>query len=55
MVGDSSTLPVLHFGHVSLSSLPSRRPLHLRDVLVMLGLIQNIVSVHKFTSDSNAL
>ncbi|GJY63292.1 ribonuclease H-like domain-containing protein [Tanacetum coccineum] len=50
IVGNGSSIPVTHSGHVQI--LNPYRPLHLRNVLVTPNIIKNLVSVRKFTTDN---
>ncbi|GKA21055.1 ribonuclease H-like domain-containing protein [Tanacetum coccineum] len=50
IVGNESSIPVTHSGHVQIPNL--YRHLHLRNVLVTLNIIKNLVSVRKFTTDN---
>jgi hypothetical protein len=52
-VGDGSSVLVSSFGHASLPFFSSNRSLHLCNVLVTSCIIQNLVSVHQFTTDNN--
>jgi hypothetical protein len=52
-IGDGSSVPVSSFGHASLPSFSSNRPLQLHNVLVTPRIIQNLVSVRQFTTDNN--
>lgn len=48
IVSDGSSIAITGSSHVSFTSSSSRRPLHLRDVLVTPHLIKNLVFVRKF-------
>ncbi|GKE44280.1 hypothetical protein Tco_1471564, partial [Tanacetum coccineum] len=50
IVGNGSSIPVTHSGHVQIPN--PYRPLHLRNVLVTPNIIKNLVSVRKFTTDN---
>nr|GEY63462.1 ribonuclease H-like domain-containing protein [Tanacetum cinerariifolium] len=50
IVGNRSSIPVTHSGHVQIPNPYS--PLHLRNVLVTPNIIKNFVSVRKFTTDN---
>ncbi|GKB39822.1 ribonuclease H-like domain-containing protein [Tanacetum coccineum] len=50
IVGNGSSIPVTHSGHVQISN--PYRPLHLRNVLVTPNIIKNLVLVRKFTTDN---
>ncbi|GJW95126.1 hypothetical protein Tco_0174798, partial [Tanacetum coccineum] len=50
IVGNRSSIPVTHSGHVQIPNL--YRPLHLRNVLVTPNIIKNLVSVRKFTTNN---
>ncbi|GJW05781.1 ribonuclease H-like domain-containing protein [Tanacetum coccineum] len=50
IVGNGSSIPVTHSGHVQIPN--PYRPLHLRNVLVTPNIIKNLVSVQKFTTDN---
>ncbi|GJV33119.1 ribonuclease H-like domain-containing protein [Tanacetum coccineum] len=50
IVGNRSSIPVTHSGHVQIHN--PYRPLHLRNVLVTPNIIKNLVSVRKFTTDN---
>ncbi|GKA93536.1 ribonuclease H-like domain-containing protein [Tanacetum coccineum] len=50
IVGNGSSIPVTHSGHVQIPN--PFRPLHLRNVLVTSNIIKNLVSVRKFTTDN---
>nr|GEW08375.1 ribonuclease H-like domain-containing protein [Tanacetum cinerariifolium] len=50
IVGNGSSTPVIHSGHVQIPNL--YRPLHLRNVLVTPNIIKYLVSVRKFTTDN---
>ncbi|GJX08981.1 ribonuclease H-like domain-containing protein [Tanacetum coccineum] len=50
IVGNGSSIPVTHSGHVKIPN--PYRPLHLRNVLVTPNIIKNLVSVRKFTTDN---
>jgi hypothetical protein len=52
IVGDGSSIPVTHSGHVSLSTPNSSRTLTLRHVLVTPRIVKNLISVHQFTTDN---
>jgi len=49
IVGDGSSIPVTHSGHVR---LPTSHHLTLRDVLVTPRIVKNLISVHQFTTDN---
>ncbi|GJW05705.1 ribonuclease H-like domain-containing protein [Tanacetum coccineum] len=50
IVGNGSSIPVTHSGHVQIPN--PYRPLHLKNVLVTPNIIKNLVSVRKFTTDN---
>jgi hypothetical protein len=50
VVGDGSTQPVLHSGHLSLPT--SSSPIHLRNVLVSPSLIKNLISIKSLCRDN---
>ncbi|GJR28470.1 ribonuclease H-like domain-containing protein [Tanacetum coccineum] len=50
IVGNGSSIPVTHSGHVQIPN--PYRLLHLRNVLVTPNIIKNLVSVRKFTTDN---
>ncbi|GKC72565.1 ribonuclease H-like domain-containing protein [Tanacetum coccineum] len=50
IVGNGSSIPVTHSGHVQIPN--PYRPLHLRNVFVTPNIIKNLVSVRKFTTDN---
>ncbi|GKD02129.1 ribonuclease H-like domain-containing protein [Tanacetum coccineum] len=50
IVGNESSMPVTHYGHVQIPN--PYRPLHLKNVLVTPNIIKNLVFVHKFTTDN---
>jgi hypothetical protein len=50
-LGDGSSIPIHCVGQTHVPS--STKPLIVRDVLVALALIKNLVSVCKFTSDNH--
>jgi hypothetical protein len=49
-VGNGSTLPISHTGHVSL--LSSAHTLTLKNVLVVPNLVKNLISIRRFTIDN---
>lgn len=51
ILGDGSTLPITHTGHL-VHPTPTK-PLQLRNTLVVPRLIKNLVYVQRFTADSN--
>ena len=51
IVGNGATLPVTSVGSHSFST--SQRPLILSNVLVSPGIIKNLISVRRFTTDNN--
>ncbi|GJV04062.1 ribonuclease H-like domain-containing protein [Tanacetum coccineum] len=50
IVGNRSSIPVTHYGHVQIPNL--YHPFHLRNVLVTPNISKNLVSVQKFTTDN---
>ncbi|GJU62209.1 ribonuclease H-like domain-containing protein [Tanacetum coccineum] len=50
IVGNGSSIPVTHSGHVQIPN--PYCPLHLKNVLVTPNIIKNLVSVQKFTTDN---
>lgn len=49
-VGNGSAIPDMHVGQSSL--LTCSRPLHIRSLLIVLGITKNLLSVSKFTKDN---
>ena len=52
LVGNGSALPISHIGH---SSLSYSRPLHLRNILLVLAIKKNLISISQFTLHNNVI
>lgn len=51
IVGNGQSIPIKGFGHTSLTN--SHQPLHLKNVIHVLQIVKNLVSVRKFTTDNS--
>ena len=51
-VGNGTSLPISHNGN---SSLGTSKPLHLRNILLVPSINNNLASISKFTIDNNVI